>query len=773
VPYEVGGTRGSEVHARNRLRWLGALLVLAALVLWVSPAYATDGLPPGEPIPAWAEHKFVHFMPHPAASGASPQLAGGHGERLHYWGGPVQTEPQLYLLFWGSNFTNGTEPKGLYTELHYFYSSLSGEFQFPYTEGWQGILTQYTNVAGHYKDAKIIAESHINNIGAPKNLTDASSEAEVSEWIRELKKNGTPPNSADAQFIVLTPPGATYSELPGCGYHSAVSYESVQYSYTVVPYSGSIADCNYLAGSEKVKEKEAQLMFTTTGVASHEFAESVTDPGLYDDLAWTAEKTNSETEIADLCADEPEAIQELPEKEGRLGWTYVFMLWDDEGGNKCKVEDPVYPTPPAPSVATEAATNLGYHEATLNGTVNPGGPEAHYHFEWGLNSATEHSTAEGSAGYGESISHESAAISGLKPGTTYHFRVSASNWVGGATSSESSFTTSIPPPTVTNEANSNIGDTSGTVNGEVNPNGFSTTYQVQYWPTGKPKEVTDLPVTPATIGSGEANVKVSQTAIDLTPFSEYRWHIVATNGGGTTYGPEASLSVGPFLARESTLSIPGEKISLEAVACPSATDCEAVGGYQPEKDYFSDNPYAQKWAGKQWAQQTVPKPTGEDPTLTAIGCSSTKACTAIGSTGDVEASEVPFAERWNGAAWAVETMPVPEKSSKNHFAGITCNSETSCWAAGSDEISSSGWLPFVEHWNGTEWGIEHIPALPDTTGQLEGISCTSTTECQAVGWQYTGGTGSAPIVAKWHEGTWIIGSPAIPYGAPKASLLFK
>ena len=279
----------------------------------------------------------------------------------------------------------------------------------------------------------------------------------------------------------------------------------------------------------------------------------------------------------------------------------------------------------------EGTTALGYHSATITGSLNPNGSDTHYYFEYGLTTSygTDSPAYPGNpAGIGTSPVSENASLSGLKAGTTYHYRLVASNYIGTTAGADHEFKTPIPPPTVTSESPTNIGDTSANLNGSVNPNGFATTYQFQYWQAGKPGEVTDLPVTPESIGSGEANVKISKNALGLEPFTEYKWRIVAANAGGTTNGPESSVAVGPFLALQSTPGMSGDEIGLQSVACPSASNCIAVGLWGKEKA-LEGHDYSQLWNGREWVIKSVPTPSEGSFGLQAIACSSTTACTAI------------------------------------------------------------------------------------------------------------------------------------------------
>jgi hypothetical protein len=98
-------------------------------------------------------------------------------------------------------------------------------------------------------------------------------------------------------------------------------------------------------------------------------------------------------------------------------------------------------TVPVPQASTAAATSVSATGATLNGTVSePCGP-VQYSFEYGTTTVYGQSTVAGS-GTGTA----SAAVSGLRPGTTYHFRLVATNGVGTSDGADRTFTTVAVKP---------------------------------------------------------------------------------------------------------------------------------------------------------------------------------------------------------------------------------------------------------------------------------------------------------------------------------------
>jgi plastocyanin len=104
-------------------------------------------------------------------------------------------------------------------------------------------------------------------------------------------------------------------------------------------------------------------------------------------------------------------------------------------------------SPPGPPLAgTGAASAIGETTATLAGTVNPGGQASTYSFVYGLTSEHGLSTPELPAGADRSAHSVSAMLTGLAPGTVYHYELIANNNSGPVMGIDRTFTTASTPP---------------------------------------------------------------------------------------------------------------------------------------------------------------------------------------------------------------------------------------------------------------------------------------------------------------------------------------
>lgn len=220
--------------------------------------------------------------------------------------------------------------------------------------------------------------------------------------------------------------------------------------------------------------------------------------------------------------------------------TYHFRLAARHAGSSATTTDRTFVTPPAPPSAPSAAVSSPEATATgfkLKGAINPNSLETAYHFEFGTTTAygTNLPATDASVGSGDSAVPVAQEVTGLLPGTTYHYRIVASNPEGPGVSGDQAFTTAPPRPSVVSLPVSE-GPEGFTLHGSVNPNGGATAYHFEFGITEAYGQ--SIPASPVSVGGGSSPVPVSQLVKGLPPGVPYHYRIVAQNAGGTSVGAD-------------------------------------------------------------------------------------------------------------------------------------------------------------------------------------------------------------------------------------------
>lgn len=196
-------------------------------------------------------------------------------------------------------------------------------------------------------------------------------------------------------------------------------------------------------------------------------------------------------------------------------------------------------SPTAPTVSTGSAGNVTEHSASLTGTLSSNGAGTTYSFEYGTTTSYGSTTATKSAGPALSNGSVSANLTGLTPGTAYHFALVATNSVGTTTASDGTFTTATPPaPVVTTGSATAVTGTAAQLGGTVTPGGAATTYSFDYGTTTSYGSTTGT----KNAGSGSAAVNASASIGGLTAGTTYHFRLVATSSSGTTDGSDATFT---------------------------------------------------------------------------------------------------------------------------------------------------------------------------------------------------------------------------------------
>jgi hypothetical protein len=196
---------------------------------------------------------------------------------------------------------------------------------------------------------------------------------------------------------------------------------------------------------------------------------------------------------------------------------------------------------------------------------------------------------------------------------------------------------------------------------------------------------------------------------------------------------------------------------LNAVACPSAAQCWAVGqtASAPGGNTLSEprNPLLKHETAGQWRTVAVAAPGTRDA-LEAIACPGATDCWAVGGSA---AGGQAFIEHWTGGVWQLAPSPVVRGGQLD---AIGCASPSACWAAGGTQAHSGGTGDLLEQWNGSQWSV-----VTSVAGGLrpQQFSCPGRGYCLALGVR-----DGAAAAAAYAGGRWTAVAPAEAHGAGQA-----
>jgi hypothetical protein len=253
----------------------------------------------------------------------------------------------------------------------------------------------------------------------------------------------------------------------------------------------------------------------------------------------------------------------------------------------------------------------------------------------------------------------------------------------------------------------------------------------------------------------------------LTLLLGYTWAVTAdpaqASQAGTAAGSGWKVEPTPNQNRNGT----GIN-ELSAISCTSGRACTAVGHYSIAGGRVLA--LAERWNGTTWRVQAVPKPA-KSSWFYGVSCATTRACTAVGYQDNGSAGTRPFAEAWNGTAWHMQTVPLPHGSPGGTLAAVSCTSPRACTATGAN-FSNTG-PTLAVRWNGTRWRVQPTPTPNFSTSHeepaLNAVSCTSATACTATG-AYAPDGRPAYFLEAWNGRSWRLVTAPHPAGFRSGAL---
>ena len=253
------------------------------------------------------------------------------GADLQYYGGPVISNVQVVVVYWGNNVSPVAT-----TAIPGFFSAVTNSI-------WTDTLSEYSTtgvgpVGGGTPGDQPIGRGSLSGVyaitpSAANSGTTVDDTQIQAELLAQIDAGHLPAPATDSNGLITTlymtyfPPGVTVT-LQGssscvqfCAYHGTFNLNSLDVPYGVLPDLGSGTACS--TGCAAGTEFE-----DLTTVSSHELAESITDPavGLATSngppLAWY-DTVNGE--IGDICnaSGAPQNQAVLPS-----GYT-VQKIWSD------------------------------------------------------------------------------------------------------------------------------------------------------------------------------------------------------------------------------------------------------------------------------------------------------------------------------------------------------------------------------------------------------------------------------------------------------------
>ncbi len=174
------------------------------------------------------------------------------------------------------------------------------------------------------------------------------------------------------------------------------------------------------------------------------------------------------------------------------------------------------------------------------------------------------------------------------------------------------------------------------------------------------------------------------------------------------------------------------------MTCVSASNCRAVGYHSVGSAHQT---LIEQWDGTSWSIVASPNISGAQHNfLETVACNSASDCWAVGEYFDTSNARYrTLIEQWNGSAWSIVASP-NVGNDHNDLYGVTCTSASQCWAVGF-YYNSAAYQTLIEQWNGGAWSIVTSANTSTTLGNhLYSVSCTSASDCRAVGYYFQGET---------------------------------
>jgi hypothetical protein len=207
--------------------------------------------------------------------------------------------------------------------------------------------------------------------------------------------------------------------------------------------------------------------------------------------------------------------------------------------------------------------------------------------------------------------------------------------------------------------------------------------------------------------------------------------------------------------------------TLNAVACPDVSDCVAVGSYYLKPDVTTG--LLSTWSAGAWEAAEAPLPTnvGGEPNaeVNGVSCPSSNECLAVGDYQDSSADQAGMFLKWSDGSWTASEAPIPSSPGRfnEQLHGISCSSDSACVAVG----SLNGQSLLLVFSDGT-WRTVNVPVPvggDPLSSVLDAVACPATSNCIAGGSSFTTSAARRPLLVTLSGGNWTSAWAPVPGNA--------
>ena len=212
---------------------------------------------------------------------------------------------------------------------------------------------------------------------------------------------------------------------------------------------------------------------------------------------------------------------------------------------------------------------------------------------------------------------------------------------------------------------------------------------------------------------------------------------------------------------------------LWGISCVASAACTAVGDYDAGTGV--SRTLVERWNGVEWTIESSPNPGDLNSDefigdgLKGVSCASRSSCASVGSMGVYHS----LAQRWNGLRWTNEAIAEPKPEIGSSLSGVACPDATTCLAVGQARLSepdgTGGTVVRAALWDGGEWSSTRVTPPSDPPGGphwtvLNGVSCASSMNCIGVGAYQKVSYQYATLAERWNGRTWAMQPSDNPAG---------